>query len=55
MVNGVDAAQQVGEKVPVAGVALVEVDPRAEVRRASVPVYRLSQRVQDEDVVSELE
>ena len=55
VVDGVDPAQQVGEQVAVADVALVEVGPGAQVRGLSVPVYRRGQRVEHDDVVPERE
>ena len=54
VVNRVHPAQQVGEQVPVADVALVEVDLGTQVGRlAAVPVHWLGERVQHNDVMSE--
>src|SRR5262249_60246462 len=53
VVGGGNAAQEVGEQVAVAGVALIEVSLRAQVRGWSVPVYRRGQCVQDDNIVPE--
>ena len=56
MVDRVHPAQQVGEQVPVADVALVEVDLGAQVGGlAPVPVHWLGERVQHHDVMAEAE
>ena len=53
MVDGVYPAQEVGDQVAVAGVALVEVGSGAQVRRLPVPVDRRGQRVEHDDFVPE--
>ena len=53
MVDGINATQKVGDQVAVAGVALVEVCPGSQVRRPPVPVDRLGQRVEHDDLVSQ--
>ena len=53
MVDGVYAAEQVGEQIAIAGVALVEVDLGTRYAGPPVAVYRRSQRVEDDDVMSE--
>ena len=53
MVDGINAAQKVGDQVAVAGVALVEVCPGSQVRRPPVPVDRPGQRVEHDDLVSQ--
>ena len=53
VVDRVGPPQEVGDQLAVAGVALVEVDLRAELRRLAGPVYRRGQRVEDDDVMAE--
>ena len=53
MVNGVHAAQEVGEQIAVAGVTLVEVRFGTQVCRVPVPVYRRRQRIEHHDFVAQ--
>ena len=55
MVDRVHPAEQVGEQIAVAGVTLVEVGPGAEVRGLAFPVHRRVQRVEDHDLMAEIE
>ena len=52
MVDRVDPAQEVGEEIPVTGVALVEVHIGAQVGRVPVPVYRRRQRIEHHDFMA---
>ena len=52
MVDGIHAAQKVGDQIAVAGVTLVEVDFGTQVRRLPVLVDRRGQRVEHDDLVS---
>ena len=52
MVDRIDPAQEVGEKVAVADVALVEFHLRAEVLWPPAPVYGGGQRVQDDNLMA---
>ena len=53
MVDRVHAAEQVGEQVAVAGVALEEVGPGRQVGGPAALVDRRGQRVEDDDVMAE--
>jgi len=55
VIDGVDAAEQAGQAIPVAGVAADEVRSRAEVGGPSVAVHGRGQRVEHHDVMPERE
>ena len=55
MVHGVDSAQKVPQQVLVADVTLVEVDVGVQVGGRPTSVDRRRQRVEDDDLVTELE
>ena len=55
MVDGVDAAQEVPQKVLVADVTLVELDLGAQVGGRRTSVDRRRERVEDDHLVTELE
>jgi hypothetical protein len=55
VIDRVDTTKEIRNQIAVADVAFVEVDVGTEVRGGLVPMDRRHQRVEDHDVVSQLQ